>query len=83
MCGTSKIHISRIENGHFVASVGELEEIAKGLAVLIHELFYDPSEGAPWLEHLSSSHRVGEPAVGLGKKVKFFTWFRTRLSKPH
>lgn len=41
--GIRGTYISRIENGHAVPSVANLEEIASALGVPIHELFYDSS----------------------------------------
>jgi transcriptional regulator with XRE-family HTH domain len=82
-CGISKTQVSRIENGHSVTSVVELEEIAAALEVPIHELFYDPSKGAPRFEQLSVSRRSDEPAGGFGEKTGVFARLRTRLSKLH
>jgi transcriptional regulator with XRE-family HTH domain len=83
-CGISKTYISRIEQGHIIPSVDELEAIAKGLEVPLHELFYDPSEHLPSLKNLTASSREEDEYLGsCGRNVGIIGWLRTRFSKTH
>jgi transcriptional regulator with XRE-family HTH domain len=53
--GIRGTYISRVENGHTVPSVAELEEIAYALGIPLHELFYDSWDPPRNLSHLTES----------------------------
>ena len=54
--GIQSTYISRVENGHTVPSLENLEEIASALGVPLHELFYDSGNPPLNFSHLSANH---------------------------
>jgi transcriptional regulator with XRE-family HTH domain len=82
-CGIPKSSISRIENGHSAASIVQLEELAKGLEVPLHELFYDPAKGTPRLENLSACRTKDLHLVSSERQSGILSWVRAHLSRLH
>jgi transcriptional regulator with XRE-family HTH domain len=74
-------YISRVENGHTVPTIENLEKMARALEVPLYRLFYDGEE-PPLLLNLPKRWTADEIAWGtFGKDARFFKQLRLQLSR--
>jgi transcriptional regulator with XRE-family HTH domain len=64
-------YISRVENGHTVPSIENIERFARVLEIPLYQLFYDSDE-PPALPNLSSQRSTGEVLWGSSGKAKSY-----------
>lgn len=79
LTGISRSALCRIENGHVVASLDEVERIARGLDIAVCELFYDSTQPVS-LENLKS-RLSADDIVEFSSTGSFFGWLRSHLLK--
>ena len=74
-------YISRVENGHTVPSIGNLEKFARALEVPLYQLFYESNE-PPALPNLPGQRSTKDvPWGSSGKDGRYLTKFRRHLSR--
>ncbi len=71
-------YVSRIENGHTVPSVQNLEKLARALGVPLYQLFYEGEE----VPELPTDKKSGGIAWGSsGKELRLLSKFRRLLAR--
>jgi transcriptional regulator with XRE-family HTH domain len=79
--GLHRSYISRIENGHIVPSVENLEKLARALDVPVYQIFYEGEKPPKVLGLLTRKPPDDKAWVGEGKDAKFLRQLCKFLSK--
>jgi len=77
--GLLRCYISRVENGHTVPSLENLQKFAKALDLQIYQLFYEGDSPVEWLEPERSQNSNRAPA--LGKEARLFAKALVKLDR--
>jgi transcriptional regulator with XRE-family HTH domain len=79
--GLKRCYVSRVEHGHTVPSVANLEKFAGALGVPLYQLFYD-NEEPPVLPNFSKRATAADIAWGSkGKDARLLAKFRRLLGR--
>jgi transcriptional regulator with XRE-family HTH domain len=74
-----RVYISRVENGHVVPSLETLEKFARGLGILLYQLFYE-GEKRPAVPRLLK-RKTAEEAGMTRKEIRFLKKLRHLLAR--
>jgi transcriptional regulator with XRE-family HTH domain len=79
--GLRQGNISRVENGHFVPNLKNLQRFAKALDVPLPELFYSGKQRAarPRLKALKTLEKLAQEGGKAGREARFLLKLRTLL----
>ncbi len=78
--GLKRAYISRVEHGHIVPSIDNLERIARTLEVALYEVFYE-GKGRPKRLHLRKGQKAETVWGRTGKGARVLSKFHRLLAR--